>query len=131
MKLYRWMRAGADGKPLKGERFGMLGVRPKGGPARPDVEARFPTDIVSASLPKGMSVSTDPNMPQSPGDEFLLWEIDTGMLGPDLKHEANPTRTNPGHYLIKPAKDTTLAEYQESLGDTQDDWRLVLPEDES
>lgn len=98
---------------------------------RPDVEAQYPGDIVSASLPKGMSVSTDPDMPQSPGDEFLLWEIDSGALGPVLRAEANPTRTNPGHYIIKPVADTTLYEYQQALGNTRDDWRLAPPGDGS
>ncbi len=98
MKLDRWMKQGPDGKPLAGTRFGELGVRPKGGPGRSDVDAQQPDDIVSAALPKGMSVSTDPTMPQSPGDEFLLWEIEATLMGPALAAEANPTRNNPGHY---------------------------------
>ena len=125
MKIYRWMKRGSDGRPLAGTRFGLLGVRPKGGPGRSDVDAQASDEIVSASVAKGLSASTDPTMPQSPGDEFLLWEIDSDSLGPALTAEPSPTTNNPGHYLVKPANDMTLAEYQKALASTSANWQQV------
>jgi len=76
-------------------------------------------------------VSTDPNMPKSPGDDFHLWAIDTDVLDPSLAPVPNATTNNAGHYLIKPAKDMTLQDYQDALAETREDWELSPPEDGS
>ncbi|MBA4064943.1 MAG: hypothetical protein C0501_14765 [Isosphaera sp.] len=128
MKLYRRMLAAADGKPLAGDRFGMLGVRPKGKPGRSDVDAALPTDVVPAAAPKGMSVNADATrVPQPAGDEFVLWVLDVpddnpgAVLGGDLAVE--PDR--PPHAVIRPARDLPLAEYQRALTGTRDHWQRV------
>jgi hypothetical protein len=128
MKLYRRMRADTDGKPLVGDRFGMLGVRPKGRAGRSDVDAAAPTDVVRASARKGKSVNADvSNVPRPAGDEFVLWVLDVPdddpatVLGTQLV--ADPDR--PPHHVIRPSRDISLDAYQRALADTRAHWQLV------
>jgi hypothetical protein len=128
MKLYRRMLADADGKPRVGDRFGMLGVRPKGRAGRADVDAALPTDVVQTAARKGMSVNANVNkVPQPAGDEFLMWVLDVpdddpaAVLGAELV--VDPDR--PPHHIIKPSRDMALADYQRALASTRDHWQLV------
>jgi hypothetical protein len=132
MKLYRRMIADTDGKPLVGDRFGMLGVRPKGRAGRSDVDAAAPADVVPTAARKGMSVNADVNkVPQPAGDEFVMWVLDipdddpATVLGTELT--ADPDR--PPHHVIKPAHDMPLADYQQALASTREHWQRVEEED--
>jgi hypothetical protein len=122
VKLYRMMKAAADGLPEVGTKFGMLGVRPKD-PTNPkkrfDVPATAPTDPVSPG--DGMSVNADPAALKPPDDEFLLWVIEAADLGSDLA--VSPAR--PPHYHVGPSHDMTLAELQQRLAATRDRWQRV------
>ena len=75
-----------------------------------------------------MSCSFDPTIPQRPGDDFFLWEIDSDSLGSDLVLERAPTANNPTHCMIKPKRDTTLFDYQNALASTRNEWRLIQVE---
>ena len=123
MKLYRFMKAAADGLPEVGTKFGMLGVRPRD-PAKPkkrfDVPAADPADPVRPG-DGGLSVYADPAGLRPPDDEFLLWEMDADSLGPGLVLRED----RPPHYVIEPAGDTTLAGYQLLLAGTRAHWRRV------
>lgn len=128
MKLYRRMIADPDGKPRVGDRFGMLGVRPKGRPGRSDVDAALPGDVVYAAARKGMSVNAEAGMvPQPAGDEFVLWVLDVpdddpaAVLGTELA--IDPDR--PPHHVVKPSRECALADYQRALAGTRDHWQLV------
>ena len=113
MKLDRLMKAAANGLPEVGTKFGMLGVRPRdrANPKRRfDVPATAPTDIVQPGG-GGLSVNADANALKPPDDEFLLWEIDSPDLGPELR--VQPDR--PPHYVLEVATDMPLAEMQEVL----------------
>jgi hypothetical protein len=122
VKLYRMMKAAADGLPEVGTKFGMLGVRPRD-PKNPkkrfDVPATAPTDTVQPS--DGISVNSDPNALTPPDDEFLLWVIEDTDLGPDLK----TSEAGPPHYHVGPSHDMTLAELQQALAGTRDYWQQV------
>ena len=122
MKLYRLMKAADDGLPEVGTKFGMLGVRPRD-PAKPkkryDVPAVAPTDSVRPG--DGMSVNSDPNELKAPDDEFLLWAIDDSNLGAGL----SVSEAGPPHYHVGPAHQMTLAELQQKLADTREQWQRV------
>jgi hypothetical protein len=122
VKLYRIMKAAADGLPEVGTKFGMLGVRPRD-PTNPkrrfDVRATASTDIVSPG--DGMSVNADPAALIPPDDEFLVWVIDEADIGPDLA--VSPAK--PQHYHVGPSHDMTLAELQQLLAGTRDRWQRV------
>ena len=123
MKVYRVMKAAADGLPEVGTRFGQLGVRPKD-PAnakrRFDVPAAAATDPVAPG-DGGLSVNADPTAVRPPDDDFVLWAIDTTALGPDLRL----TPAGPPHFHVEPTAATTLAEFQTRLADTRTRWERV------
>ncbi|MBY0514090.1 MAG: hypothetical protein K2P78_09295 [Gemmataceae bacterium] len=81
MKLYRLMKVSPDGLPQVGEKFGMLGVRPRD-PANPkkrfDVPAAAPTDLVQPG--DGLSVNADPTVLRPPAPEFVLWSINDAEI---------------------------------------------------
>jgi hypothetical protein len=50
-----------------------------------------------------------------------VWSLDPEQLGPDLQRcEDSPT-----HGLIEPAREMSLDEYQQKLGDTKPLWKRV------
>ena len=121
MKLYRLMKAHADGKPLVGSGSMMLGVRPTD-PAQPnkraDVPAAVGTDIVHPG-DGGLSCYTDPNAITIQSTKLLLWSIETD----DLPTELIPKSAGDPHYHIEPDRDVTLDDLQELLADTRDLWQ--------
>lgn len=123
MKLYRKFRIAADGKPIVGTLFGMLGVRPAY-PAYPkrrfDVPAILGSDVVRPGG-GGLSVSTDPAGIRIQAADLFLFEIDGAGLRPGL---TNVPAGDP-HRLIEPAYDMTLDEFQDLLAQTRDSWIRV------
>ena len=123
MKLYRKFRVDADGKPIVGTKFGMLGVRPtdpNNRKKRADVKAVNGSDLVRRGG-GGLSVYTDPTAILIQAADLVLCEIDTADLPPGLLE----TAASKPHYLIEPSQQMTLDEYQELLADTQDLWQPV------
>jgi hypothetical protein len=122
VKLYRMMKAAADGLPDPGEAFARLGVRPHQPPRRGDVRATDPADLVRPG-DGGMSVAADSpnNLParmRPPLAQYPVWEIDTADLGDGLM--AQPA--GPPHYHVEPAREMTLAELQALLAATRTRW---------
>ena len=121
MKLYRLMKADADGKPLVGDGSMMLGVRPAD-PTQPnkraDVSAVAGTDVVQPG-DGGLSCYTDPAAIKIQSNKLLLWSIDTEDLPPELveKPAGDP------HYHIEPVRETTLDDLQALVADTRDLWQ--------
>lgn len=122
MKLYRMMKAAADGMPEAGNTFAKLGVRPtivsRGG----DVRATNPTDLVRPGE-GGMSVAADspdnlPGLMRPSARKHPVWEIDTADLGEGLIASA----AGPPHYHIEPGREMTLAELQALLAATRTRW---------
>ncbi|HVL12718.1 MAG TPA: hypothetical protein VM529_09140 [Gemmata sp.] len=112
------MKVAADGKPLVGIRFAMLGVRPRNPTTTFDVDAVAGTDLV---LPgEGLSTSPDPNSRQPRRGESVF-EIETDELSPDLA----PNPDKPGHVLLEPSRSMTLDDFQQALADTRDLWQQV------
>jgi hypothetical protein len=74
VKLYRKFKLDADGKPMVGTRFGMLGARPRD-PRNPkkrgDVDAVFGSDLVRPGG-GGLSVYDDPSAIQIHDDDLVL-----------------------------------------------------------
>jgi hypothetical protein len=68
-----------------------------------------------------MSVNTNPTALKPPDDEFLMWVIEDTDLGPELA--VSPA--GPPHYHIGPSRDMTLAELQQRLASTRDNWQRV------
>jgi hypothetical protein len=125
-KLFRGMKADANGLPAIGPSSRTLGVRPG-----IDIPANGPAELVSPGQ-EGMSVA--------PGDPFLLpiirrprgfggtgrdpvWMIDEAELGSDLKYQADPN--NAGHGFVEPSWTMTLDEYQRALAATQPYWVTI------
>lgn len=130
MKLYRAMKAAADGSPAIGPTARTLGVR--GGDKAPhnDVEAVAATDAVSPGL-GGMSVAPDDpsNLPRNRRPAALggtgadpVWEIDDSAPGAGLTF----TRDSSKHGVVEAAQGMTLAEYEAALAATADKWRRVI-----
>jgi hypothetical protein len=118
VKLYRVMKVDADGKPVVGTRGYMLGVRPQGGPGRPDVTAANDSDPVTPG--EGLSTSLAQGSLRI-GNNEAMFAIDTDALDPALM--PNPDR--PPHCLIEPSRPVTLAEFQQLLADTRDLWEKL------
>lgn len=123
MKLYRKFFLAADGKPVVGTSFGMLGVRPYD-PAKPkrrrDVAAAAATDLVRPGG-GGLSVFTDPAAIQVQGVGAVLCVIDAADLPPDLR--AVPA--GDPHWQVEPAADMTLGQFQAALAGTRDRWAIA------
>lgn len=122
MKLYRMMKAAADGFPEPGEAFARLGVRPHQPPRRGDVRAADPSDLVRPG-DGGMSVAADSpdNLParmRPPAAQYPVWEIDTADPGAGVM--AQPA--GPPHYHVEPAREMPLAEFQALLAATRTRW---------
>jgi hypothetical protein len=125
MKLYRMMKAAADGSPGTGDRFGMLGVRPTRPGRRGDVSAVGPSDLVRTGG-GGLSVFEGPldNLPpqmKPPIAQHPVWEIDSA----DLVEGIISLPAGPPHYHVEPAREMTLAEYQALLAATRTWWSQV------
>lgn len=125
MKLYRMMKAAADGLPEVGDVFATLGVRPKRPGQRFDVPASDPGDIVRPG-DGGMSVFAGPlaDLPaylKPPKAKFPLWEIDSADLGPGLV----AVEAGAPHYHVEPDHALTLAELQSLLAATRPRWVRV------
>jgi hypothetical protein len=125
MKLFRMMKAAADGLPEAGETFAKLGVRPARPGAKGDVKAANQTDLVRPGE-GGMSVAADsvtnllPHM-RPPKARFPIWEIDSADLGEGLI----PMPAGPPNYVIEPAREMTLDELQTLLAATGGRWVCV------
>lgn len=122
MKLYRVMRAGADGKPLVGDEGMMLGVRPAD-PARPnkarDVAAVAGGDPVQPG--SGLSCYADPAaIKLKRTQQLLLWSVAADSLPAELTGRA----AGPPHWHIEPTVEMTLDQYQQALAATRDLWQL-------
>ncbi|MCE9567599.1 MAG: hypothetical protein K8U57_36830 [Planctomycetes bacterium] len=121
MKLYRLMKADADGKPLVGDGSMMLGVRPTD-PTQPkkraDVPAVIGTDVVHPGG-GGLSCYTDPSAIKIQSDKLILWSIDTD----ELPSEFTEKPAGVPHYHIEPSRDITLDDLQELVADTRDLWQ--------
>jgi hypothetical protein len=125
VKLYRMMKAAADGMPETGDTFAKLGIRPARPGRRGDILASDPVDVVRPGK-GGMSVAADavddlPTHMRPPRAQFPIWEIDTAELGEGLL----ATPAGPPHYVVEPAHEMTLAEMQFLLAATRDRWRQV------
>ena len=122
MKLYRKFFLAADGKPVVGTRFGMLGVRPYD-PARPgrttDVKAIRGADPVRPG--EGLSVYTDPAGIRVQAPDLVLCAIEAADLPPEL---AAADAGDP-HWQIEPAAVMTLDGLQAALGRTRELWAIV------
>ena len=123
MKLYRLMKADADGKPLVGDGSMMLGVRPLD-PSLPnkraDVPAAAGTDVVAPG-DGGLSCYTDPAaMAVAPGRKLLLWSIETTDLPAAL---VNADAGDP-HRHVEPAAAMPLDDFQRLLAGTREQWQL-------
>lgn len=118
MKLYRMMKADADGKPLVGNGSMMLGVRPTD-PTQPlkraDVPAVAGNDIVHPA-DGGLSCYSDPSAIRIRSTKLLLWSIETNDLPVELMGRA----AGDPHFHIEPSRDMTLDEIQQLLADTRD-----------
>ena len=113
----------ANGRPVIGTRFGMLGVRPTDpnntNPGRRfDVAAINPKDTVMRG--EGLSTSLDPNLLKVRSGEGMF-ELDTADLPEELRDNPN----HPPHCLIEPSTPTTLQDFQQALADTLDQWQRV------
>lgn len=120
-KLYRLMKADADGKPLVGSGSMMLGVRPTD-PAQPNKRADVPavagTDVVQPG-DGGLSCYSDPASIAIQSNKLVLWSIETGDLPPELI----PEPAGDPHYHVEPDREMTLDELQGLLADTRDLWQ--------
>jgi hypothetical protein len=120
VKLYRVMKADADGKPLVGDGSMMLGVRPFD-PSTPhrrfDVPATAGSDAVNPGE-GGLSCYTDPASITVRGAKLILWSIETDDVPVLL--EAKPAWSP--HYHVEPARSMTLDDLQQLLADTRDLW---------
>jgi hypothetical protein len=126
MKLYRAMRADADGLPAVGPTARTIGVRGLEAAPFEDVPALLPTDVVPPRV-GGMSVApSDPvhlpplRLPVSMGGKGRdpVWELDTNDLGPDLTARLD----SPVHGLVEPVRPMTRAELQSALELTRPRW---------
>ena len=127
MKLYRLMKADADGKPLLGKGSMMLGVRPNDPTAsnqRADVFATSGGDMVQPNE-GGLSCYSDPEQMRLQSKKLLLWAIDAA----DLPNELAVVPADEPHYHIEPQTAMTLDELQQMLAGTRDRWQRVEPED--
>lgn len=117
MKLSRKFFLAADGKPVVGTRFGMLGVRPFD-PTRPgrrnDVNATRGADPVRPG--EGRSVYTDPAGIRVQAPDLILCAVEAADLPPEL---ADVDAGDP-HRHIEPAFEMSLDEFQAALGRTRD-----------
>jgi len=123
VKTYRVMLLDANGRPVIGTRFGMLGVRPtdpnNSNPRRRfDVAANDPNDEVVGG--EGLSTSLDPNVLKVRNGEGMF-ELETADLPAELRE--NPD--HPPHCLIEPSVPTTLQDFQLALAGTLDLWQRV------
>lgn len=116
-------RLDADGKPLVGVEFGMLGVRPKD-PANPrrkfDVKVSAGSDTIQPHE-GGLSVFTDPNAIRLQSAGMVLCELESG----DLPAELSDVVAGEPHHHIEPSKPMTLDQFQALLENTRDDWHPV------
>ena len=122
MKLYRLMKAAADGLPEVGDTFATLGVRPNRPGHRFDVPAINPADAVRPGE-GGMSVFAGPlaALPahlKPPKAKFPLWEIEAAELGAGLV----AVDAGAPHYHVEPEHVLTLAELQSRLAATRARW---------
>ena len=123
MKFYRKFRVAANGKPIVGTLFGMLGVRPAD-PTNPkkrfDVTAVAGSDVVRPGG-GGLSVYTDPAGIRIQAADLFLFAIDTANLSTGLRD----VPAGDPHYLVEPAHDMTLDDFQGLLAQTRDFWIRV------
>ena len=121
MKLYRLMKADADGKPLVGTGSMMLGVRPTD-PTQPnkqhDVPAIIGTDAVRPG-DGGLSCNADAARIPIRSRKLLLWSIETDSLPSGLL----PREAGVLHYLLEPIQEMPLDSFQQLLADTRDLWQ--------
>lgn len=129
MKLYRAMKAAADGLPEVGSSARSLGVRGLDQAPDHDVQASGAADPVRPGE-GGMSAVPDDPMSLarhrrpaalSGTGKDPVWVIDETELGSDLAYR----RDKPTHGLVEPAGEMTLAEYQQALLLTRPRWRRV------
>jgi hypothetical protein len=121
VKLYRLMKADADGKPLVGGGSMMLGVRPTD-PALPlkraDVPAVTGSDVVRPG-DGGLSCYSDPNAIAIRSNKLLLWSIDASALPVGLvARDAGVP-----HFHVEPLQDVSLDGLQQRLADSRDLWQ--------
>lgn len=123
-KLYRTMRATADGLPECGASFSTLGARPDKDIAVDDAGRVEPaTGGMSTTLddPKKMK---KPARPRALGGESRqpLFVLEVGALPPTLLHRPeSPAEKH--HHFVEPATSTTFDDYQASLHGTRADWK--------
>ena len=121
MRLFRMMKVDDTGsKPRIGDTFGRLGVRPSTRTTGTVFDIPVdPTGVVHPG-PDGLSTFDSANRPDP---KLVDWVIETADLPPDLA--VVPSATTEGRYHIVPRRPMTLAEYQQLLAATQDDWEPV------
>jgi len=131
--VFRGMIPDCDGKPKRGQSWKCLGVR-------------IPADIipdaggnVSPNM-GGMSVSPDdflnvPNYrrPKAMGhgstgpDHLRMYAIGKGRVSiGSLQLRPDPSCVKK-HAFVEPGRVMPLAQYEEALGSTRDDWRRIWP----
>lgn len=123
MILYRKFFLDAQGKPILGTGFGMLGVRPFD-PKRPkkyhDVKAAVDMDLVKPG-DGGLSAFSDPAEIKVQAVDLILCRIETGALPTDL----TVVSAGDPHFHLEPRLEMVLVQYQSILASTRDDWTIV------
>jgi hypothetical protein len=126
--LYRTMRADADGFPLVGREFSMLGVRIAGGP--PDIRVLDDGTVKPES--GGMSVFINPRkMPKSlrprtlsdkPGESpYPCFSIEESSLAQGLTFR----KDKEFHGLIEPRTQCKLEDYEAEILTTRMKWKVA------
>jgi len=110
------MKIDADGLPMVGNRFGMLGVRtPK------DIAVDTNGQVHPES--GGLSVERDiEDVPFDPSPKFRIFEAPR-----ELPESLVFREDKPGHVNSEPATTCTIEEFQRALASTRADW-VPIPE---